>query len=214
MYHLKKDWYSKVSEGLNNYQWQFNDCVIIAESTTIRGLGWALEAEERNSSISKENRKIVDIDDGLYPFELVYDRFIEEYSLGDLECKDLIMFNAHKLKHRCPEKILNWLAFNPIIAIQIGWIYDEESKGSFRWVNKEGFLMVESIYWTDGNSCLQPPHLESESGSGWFVRASFTAYQKLKETFDLSHILVFTRTQKVDDIWLDKTVKKVSRNLR
>ena len=215
MYHLKSDWYLKVSEGLDKYQWQFDDYVIIAESTTIRGLGWALEAEERNSFISKESQNRDNLNDSLYPFELVYDRLIEEYPLGDLKCKDLIIFNAHRLKHRCPEKILNWLAFNPTIANQMGWIYDKEANGSFRWVDKEGFLMVESIYWTDGNSCLSPPHLESESGSGWFVRASLIAFKQLSEAFfNLSHILVFARTQRIDNIWLNKTAKKVCNNLK
>ena len=214
MYHLKSDWYLNVSQIIDNYQWQFNDYVIIAESTTIRGLGWALEAEERNAFISKKLYNSNNIKEGVYQFEVVHSVLLKEYPSNILECKDLIIFNGNEFKHQCPEKIINWLAFNPIIAIQMGWIYDEGAKDAFRWINEKGIVMVESIYWADGNSCLQPPHLYSESGAGWFVRASLIAFEQLKTIFNLSHVLVFTRTQQVDSIRYDKTAKKVCNNLK
>jgi hypothetical protein len=38
-----------------------------------------------------------------------------------------------------------------------------------------GNLMVESVYWMDGNQDMTPPHPNSESGEGWFVRISLHA---------------------------------------
>lgn len=206
-YYLKKDWYLQVNESIMKYKFEFDEFYVIAESTTIRGLGWELESEERNAFLSKFSVKESDLKEHSYSFEILYDTLLEDYLYQDVTNKDLILFNAHKFTHRCPEKILNWLAFNPEIAIQLGWSYDEE--GLFKWVDKNGKVMVESIYWTNGNSCLKPPHLKSESGSGWIILASKPAFNQLREIFNLSLCTIFTRTQNIDNDLNFKTAKSI-----
>ncbi len=63
-----------------------------------------------------------------------------------------------------------WLALNPKVGNSLGWNLSEE--GFFRWVNDEGKIMVESIWWMDGNIDQAPPHFDDEVGEGWLVLAS------------------------------------------
>ena len=75
-----------------------------------------------------------------------------------------------------------WLAFNPEIAIEMGWQLD--GQGLFRWSDSSGELMVESICWQDGNLAYQAPHgYGSLCCKGWLVVASTMAYDELIEKF-------------------------------
>jgi len=71
----------------------------------------------------------------------------------------------------------HWLAFNPEIAYKLEWIPDDTRL--FAWKNKNNELMVESIYWRNGNVDMGPPHLYSEAGEGWFIAASKKAIKQI-----------------------------------
>jgi hypothetical protein len=60
-----------------------------------------------------------------------------------------------------------WIALNPEIAGQLGWTLDRN--GLFRWVDSEGGLMAETIWWKDGSLDHQPPEHDDEVGEGWLV---------------------------------------------
>ncbi|MEK6686092.1 MAG: ATP-binding protein [Pseudomonadota bacterium] len=66
-----------------------------------------------------------------------------------------------------------WLAFNPAIAIQLGWHLHKD--GIFRWVDVDGQIMVESRWWQDGPMDRQPPRTREITGEGWLVIASTKA---------------------------------------
>ncbi|MBM5571587.1 MULTISPECIES: hypothetical protein [Deefgea] len=63
-----------------------------------------------------------------------------------------------------------WLAFNPAIALSLGWSLSED--GLFRWINSAGKTMVESIWWQDGPMDRQPPKNNELTGEGWLVVVS------------------------------------------
>jgi hypothetical protein len=72
-----------------------------------------------------------------------------------------------------------WLAFNPAIAIQLGWYLSED--GIFRWVDEQGKIMVESRRWQDGPMDRQPPRTREVTGEGWLVVASAEAQMILRQ---------------------------------
>ncbi|GGD45829.1 hypothetical protein GCM10011514_07290 [Emticicia aquatilis] len=205
-YHLKDDWYLNVGQNLDNYQYQYNDFVIIAESSFIRCLGNDLECEARNTFISRMNRQIYNPH---FPFEQVNHRLIEDYSNLQLTDRDLIILNASNFIQLCPERSSYWVVFNPAIAIQMGWKLCKE--GLFRWQDKDGNLMVESKFWIDGNTFTKPPHFKSEAGAGWYVIASNKAFEQLKNKFKLKHHTIFIRKQRnQDNIWSEKSASSTS----
>ena len=78
-----------------------------------------------------------------------------------------------------------WLALNPAVGVQLGWSIADD--GIFRWVNDQGHVMVESIWWIDGRPTLLDDGLaEDEAGEGWLVLASERALEHIEETIGLS----------------------------
>ena len=72
----------------------------------------------------------------------------------------------------------DWLALSPELGIQLGWRVAAD--GLFRWVDGEGQVMVESIWWMDGLVDRPPPHFDDEVGEGWLVVASQTAWDAIR----------------------------------
>lgn len=148
--------------------------IILAELSLLKSLDDGRATEIRQSFISSEescNKK------RFYFFEGgVYNSYLHEY----LNCgeDELILFNYCQTfdtrKH--------WLAINPQICIRVGWTLATE--GNFRWVDPSDNIMVESIYWLDGNYQNYERLLYSETGYGWYVLASEAALEIIKGIAD------------------------------
>ena len=70
-----------------------------------------------------------------------------------------------------------WLAFNPSLAEHLGWRLAPD--GLFRWLDADGKVVAESVWWQDGFAQQQPPLFDDEVGYGWLVRVSASGWQKL-----------------------------------
>ncbi len=205
-YGLESNWYEKVEDAINGYQNKFNDFVILAENTTFRCLGGNWEREDRNCFISRKKHQKIN---RYFPFEVVYNKKLFDYPFYH-NTNEFVLFNWHEFEHRTPDKILNWLAFNPKIALEMGWEYDEN--GLFRWIDSEGNLMVESTYWINGNLRSVKHHSKSEVGSGWFVKASLEAFQQLKTKYaPIFQNITFdrTRTKRQDGSENEKSANRI-----
>ena len=76
----------------------------------------------------------------------------------------------------------DWLALNPAVAFRLGWSIADG--GMFRWVNDQGRVMAESIWWMDGRPMLLGDGLpEDEVGEGWLVLASECAFEQIEAAF-------------------------------
>ena len=84
--------------------------------------------------------------------------------------------------YACMHNKQNWIAFNPALAFYLGWM--PADNGSFAWNDANGNRMVESIYWKSGN--VEYRHRSNhETGVGWYVLASQSALEALKEVGNL-----------------------------
>ena len=91
----------------------------------------------------------------------------------------------------------NWIAFNPVLAKYLGW---QPLPGKlFAWADEYGNCLIESVYWLDGNIKMQPPHLYSEAGEGWYVLATDLALAKIKEIEPLLYQEKFIYRSKEND---------------
>ena len=66
--------------------------------------------------------------------------------------------------------------------MQLGW--KPSMKGNFAWEDKEGNVMVESIYWENGNTGYAG-RASVEIGAGWYVVASKKAMEALRRLGDV-----------------------------
>ena len=76
----------------------------------------------------------------------------------------------------------DWIAFNPVIARNIGWSLATD--GMFKWVDSDSLTMVESIWWVDGLIAFTASESSSEQvGEGWLVLASQPALAAIQREF-------------------------------
>ncbi len=74
---------------------------------------------------------------------------------------------------------VEWLAINPVIPVNLGWKLSND--GLFRWLDSEGRVAVESIWWKDGPIHRLPPRLHEVCSEGWLVVASDIAATNIHE---------------------------------
>ena len=180
-----KEWVQNVDDALSSADWIPDDKrIVIAEKTKL--------TTRRNRRSMTETRYSV-LDDGdltqrqleedpVSMFGEVVRKRVSEYPpLHD----DPRIFSALVLRHVADWTDSpggGWLALNPAVGFRLGWSIADD--GIFRWVNDQGHVMVESIWWLDGRPMLLDDGLvEDEVGEGWLVLASECALDQIEEAF-------------------------------
>jgi len=83
---------------------------------------------------------------------------------------------AHKpLDYETPGA--RWLALNPSIGRALGW--RPARNGWFRWVDRRGDIVAESLWWADGPVESNNPFLFTEVGTGWLVLMTERGFDEL-----------------------------------
>jgi len=154
-----------------------NDSFILAEHSIIEGQGDGYTKEIRQSFIEFEE---FDIAKGELIFEPIDNYRISDYV--EAEGDNLCLYNW---KLTINDKV-NWIAFNPQYAVKLG--LSLSIKGNFRWLDNEGNIVIESIYWKNNNIYNKSRHLHSECGYGWYVIISKNGLEKLKKLFGLEEL--------------------------
>ncbi len=75
----------------------------------------------------------------------------------------------------------NWIALNPRVGIDLGWQYSDN--GIFSWKNKAGQVVIESIFWQDGNPESANRYDHVEVGYGWLVLITEEGYQEIRRRY-------------------------------
>lgn len=79
--------------------------------------------------------------------------------------------------HRFETPGAGWLALNPTLGVHLGWRLAPE--GLFRWLDADGRVMAESVWWQDGFAQQRPPKFDDEVGHGWLVLVSNDGWRQI-----------------------------------
>lgn len=166
-----EDWVKSINnECFDKFMQKVEGKHIIAEMSYLKSLSDGRASELRESFISL-NKICKSINHYLFEGNN-YNSYISEYL--SIEKDEIIIFNHNQTFDI--RKL--WLAINPKICLDSGWTLSSE--GNFRWIDSMGNIMVESIYWQDGNWDNYERLLDSETGYGWHIVASSEAVQTIK----------------------------------
>jgi hypothetical protein len=148
---------------------------IIGEHSLQRSLNWGLASETYFMNLVYEGQQ--DPEHKHEIFGYVFNKTIETYydPSGSPGMPHIMVINDHRLLNY--DLKANWIAFNPNLALYLGWVPNHEFP--FGWQNEHGELMARSIFWRSANINLDPPKLESEAGEGWLVIVSEKAIDYL-----------------------------------
>jgi len=172
---VSKDWVSNIdsSERLNQ-TFNVENGLIIGEYSKQRNLEWGNPTEifMMKLNVSKYEQEIPH-----HIFGSLFETQSSNYHSADTPGRSIVVLRSHLFDQFDLKS--NWIALNPVLARYLKWKPSKEHL--FAWEDKNGKLMVESIYWSDGNIDIPPPHFELEVGQGWYISASEEAIKQIKE---------------------------------
>jgi len=173
-----------------------DEWIVLAEETWLRWLDWKLATETRvgarlerrawtgSDEAADEARNPHDIDgdtaagDALDSHVADFSHLTaDEYLTRARASYSIVVRN---LTYRFETPGGSWLALNPVLAEQLGW--RPSPYGLFRWLDADGTVAAESVWWQDGFAQQRPPHFEDEVGHGWLVRISASGWRQLAAT--------------------------------
>lgn len=194
-------WTENVLNSFNNSNFKiYGDKVIIAENTLLKFLDGESSCELRKNKLYF-NDKSVDLNKNSF-FYKITNGLVEDYLDHETPLKELFIQNA---SYGYESQGQNWLALNPNIAYQLGWELDDS--GLFRWINEEGKVMVESIWWADGVIDQFRPTLD-EVGEGWMVLASKEAINDIRSQYGLPKRLLNVKCFKKGSLYNEEILKR------
>jgi hypothetical protein len=202
---VESDWLSRIEESsrLNEKLPSIDkNHKIIGEYTIVKNLDWGSPTEIFMSQIADD--ELIDEDDQ-FIFGSVFHRLTNDYyNISGISDMIIIVrdhrYNQFNLKSR-------WIAINPDFARFLGW--KPEPKKMFGWKDNNGNLMVESIYWANGNIDMVP-RKDSEVGEGWYIAASVEGLSQIQNAEPNLYIQKrLTREKHEDSNRQEKTIFKV-----
>ena len=147
-----------------------NGRIVLGELSRFTCFDWERPSEYRFSMVCHPDRPIIDnLQDAFAFFPHSHDWYAYNYpNLADaLKYPSAIVYAK---PHQVEIGDVEWLAVNPAIPIRLGWQLD--FAGLFRWVNSEGEIMIESIWWQDGNIHRYETRYREVCAEGWLVVAT------------------------------------------
>jgi hypothetical protein len=172
-----------------------DEWIVLAEKTWLRWLGWEQATETRVAARletrvrapidpeedSEETTDLGDINGDVASGQALAVHIAEfshltadEYLMRARASYSIVVRN---LTYRFETPGGGWLALNPSLAEYLGW--RPAADGLFRWLDEDGKVVAESVWWQDGFPQQRPPLFDDEVGYGWLVRVSASGWQKL-----------------------------------
>ncbi|ADE17039.1 hypothetical protein Nhal_4033 (plasmid) [Nitrosococcus halophilus Nc 4] len=146
-----------------------NGFVVLGELTCIRSLDWKTPTEYRFSMVCHPDWPTpgqIDSADQFFPWCSDWNVCDYPKLSGADEPSTVIYGRPYQVDWGGG----NWLALNPSLALALGW--QLASEGLFRWIDSNGELMAESLWWMDGPIDRSPPRIDEVCGEGWLVIAT------------------------------------------
>lgn len=181
---LPQDWVNTLESSLPLLQNRSSDGkIILGEWTHLKRLQDEWPSEER-MSVSRAIASYA-IWDGVnliqerLPFPSKVGLHVSDYlEVGQFSERELVI--AHNGFEYQMGKA-NWIALNPRVGFDLGWQYSDN--GIFAWKNKTGQVVVESIFWQDGNPESANRYDHVEVGYGWLVLITEEGYQEIRRRY-------------------------------
>jgi len=159
----EENWTKEISKNdlanSSKFKLESGDC-LLAEFSTMRGMGWGSSEEVRQSFVSTLE-KIETSSARELIFNVLEGVSIEQYP--ELKQRGIIWYNGLFTVN----KKMNWLAINPALAKSMGLVYNKD--GCFRWDTDSGVKIIESFYWQLHSTDNYSRNHHSETGYGWYV---------------------------------------------
>ncbi|GGA95889.1 hypothetical protein [Mucilaginibacter rubeus] len=145
--------------------------IILAEKTVLGGMAHGTAVETRQAFVD-----VLDWDqnEAYWIFPDKQQSSFEYYP--HLEGKGICIYNDVKTTNSKDQ----WIAVNPHLAHDMGLTYNP-SIGCFRWDDKNGNMVIESLYWMEGDSLNKNSHHHSETGQGWVVLITEEGYSEMSK---------------------------------
>ena len=182
-YAVPENWIEGVSKGITYLQQQTPEGqIILGEHSRLAYLSTQQERieETRTSHIAMgDEGELWDedsVEKELPPFYQANRSSAATYSSLQVPFERIIIGNYSPGIHT---PAAQWIAFNPRLARELNW--QLSPNGHFRWIDSEGNLAVESIWWRDGSLQRYDPRQYCKIGEGWLVLATEDAYKCLVE---------------------------------
>src|SRR5258708_9737549 len=173
-----REWLEKVDEAIATIATRTTgEGIILAEETHLQFTQSKLVEEIRQSAVcpvATPQPRVYESWDRFFP--TVLNCLVSEY--GQLQVgEELIPLVLRHSSYGYDSPGADWLALNPVIGKQLGWHYSQD--GLFRWVDANGNIMVESVWWKDGPMGWYRSYSREENGEGWMVIASQPAINQI-----------------------------------
>lgn len=172
------------------------DLVVVGALTKLKGLDWRTPVEIRQEVVCPVATRITKQDGGYSScfYETISKTLRYPHLLFDKTPMPLII---RHFALGTPTPGEDWLALNPAVGRQLGW--KPGSEGLFRWVDTDGQVMVESLWWNDGDFFSDTGHSGEQVGEGWLVLAKQDAFMQLCRQYQpLKRVAVLERRYQKD----------------
>jgi hypothetical protein len=176
----EEDWAGRVTTEPSalNADSAGSEGIVLAEETRLRWLDWKTPTETRVGVrvwVEPSQAALQEAEDVTATLcEEWLHVLVAEY-LTHPSTVDHLVILQNGYRFETPGR--RWLALSPAVGRALGW--RPADHGLFRWLDGEGAMMAESVWWEDGNPDLWPPHFEDEVGSGWLVQVSPKGYEQI-----------------------------------
>jgi hypothetical protein len=170
-----KDWLAGVQEAMPTLQQTPDGIIVLAELTSTTSLDGNHEEESRLSVISHARFKPARGMATLDGFRKDPNYIATDYPavFGEDPPPSVVIAGGPWL---CTSE---FLALNPALGGHLGWTVSEV--GLFRWVDSEGHMMAESLWWQEGNRLFNDrAGMDEASSAGWMVLASREGWRQMK----------------------------------
>lgn len=161
--------------------------VVLAEITETKGLDWGAPTERREGLLVVPSTDVTEFDrDGL-----IFDSFftamtVEAYrEFADSDDGALVVRQLGT-GINAPD----WIALNPGVGKALGWT--PTSEGFMRWIDDQGSVMVETLWWRDGLVEHQPRG-DGYAAEGCLVVAAPVALEQMQGTESLARAVAIER---------------------
>lgn len=171
----REQWLKAVEAALPHSSAQPQGSVVLAEWTSAASLDSAREEEARAWIMSHKQIPLREQMPSLYQLWKDSDYIGREYP----QLYDHLKRPAAALSGGPKFSDANFLALNPRLGFHRGW--KPSPDGLFRWVDENGRLMAESIWWQDGNIQVNDHSgIDQAAYEGWIVIATSSGWKQLK----------------------------------